>query len=238
MTSIVEKLDKSLYSQYFNNWDDALFRSRILPHIASESVVLDLGAGAGIVGEINFKGLAKKVCGVDLDPRVVSNPMLDEGKISDVGNIPYENAAFDVVFANNLLEHLGNPPAVFKEVYRVLRPGGIFLFKTPNRWHYVPLIAILTPHSFHEWVNKIRGRAEEDTFPTRYLVNTRKDVTRYANEAGFALEALEQIEGRPEYLRISWPTYLIGAAYERLVNSTEGLAQLRVLLIGHLRKPL
>ena len=31
---------------------------------------------------MNFRGLAARVCGVDLDPRVVDNPMLDEGKIA------------------------------------------------------------------------------------------------------------------------------------------------------------
>jgi hypothetical protein len=35
-----------------------------------------------------------------------------------------------------------------------------------------------------------------------------------------------------------WPTYLIGLAYERLVNSTEVFAPIRILLIGCLRKPL
>ena len=55
---------------------------------------------------MNFRGLAARVCGVDLDPRVVDNPMLDEGKIADAGGIPYPDAAFDLVFADNVLEHL------------------------------------------------------------------------------------------------------------------------------------
>jgi hypothetical protein len=48
---------------------------------------------------------------------------------------------------------------------------------------------------------------------------------------------VERIEGRPEYLRMMWPTYLIGLAYERLVNSAEIFAPLRILLVGQLRKP-
>jgi SAM-dependent methyltransferase len=236
MPSLIEKLDKALYAQYGKNWDDVLFRSRIIPHVTAEKVVLDLGAGAGIVGEINFRGSAKRICGVDLDPRVISNPKLDEGRVGNVEDIPYGDAIFDLVFANNVLEHLGNPTAVFREVFRVLKPGGLFLFKTPNKLHYVPLIANATPHVFHQWVNKVRGRAEEDTFPTRYLVNTRKDIKRYAGRTGFAVEKLELIEGRPEYMRMSWPTYLLGAFYEKLVNMTELLAPFRVILIGQLRK--
>jgi predicted RNA methylase len=71
-------IDNNWYAAYAKNWDDSLFRERILAHIQPDSVVLDLGAGAGIVAQMNFRGLAKKVCGVDLDPRVVENPMLDE----------------------------------------------------------------------------------------------------------------------------------------------------------------
>jgi hypothetical protein len=51
------------------------------------------------------------------------------------------------------------------------------------------------------------------------------------------VDRLERIEGRSEYLRITWPTYLVGAAYERVVNTFHFLAILRILSIAHLRKP-
>ena len=41
----------------------------------------------------------------------------------------------------------------------------------------------------------------------------------------------------PEYLRVTWPTYLLGAAYERVVNTFDFLAIFRILLIAQLRKP-
>src|SRR2546430_9063982 len=156
--------------------------------------------------------------------------------LSDAGHIPYPDAAFDVAFADNVMEHLADPMAVLGEVCRVLRPGGVFLFKTPNRTHYMPLIARMTPHRFHRFVNRLRGRAEEDTFPTLYRANTAADVRKLAASAGLAVDRLERIEGRPEYLRITWPTYLLGAAYERVVNTFDFLAIFRILLIAQLRK--
>ncbi|MFZ1829326.1 MAG: hypothetical protein WAW42_11260 [Candidatus Competibacteraceae bacterium] len=102
----------------------------------------------------------------------------------------------------------------------------------------MPTIARLTPHRFHQFVNRLRGRAEADTdtFPTRYRANTYSDVQRLAAASGFTVEKLDRIEGRPEYLRMTWPTYLLGAAYERLVNTWDRLALFRILLVGELRK--
>lgn len=237
MTTFVLKLDDTFYPGIQKNWDDELFRQRILAAITSDSVVLDLGAGAGIVQQMNFRGRVAKIYGIDLDPRVVQNPMLDEGKVADGAHIPYPDETFDVAFADNVCEHLPDPLSVFADVKRVLKPGGIFLFKTPNKWHYMPLIARLTPHRFHQFVNRLRGRAEIDTFPTRYRANSRGAVLRLARTSGMEVVQIERIEGRPEYLRMTWFTYLIGLLYERIVNSSRLFAAIRVLLIAELRKP-
>jgi len=237
MNRMVDRLDRALYPQQSSNWDDCIFRDRVLANLSPEAVILDIGAGAGIVQQMNFRGMVARVCGIDLDPRVKCNPMLDEGKLSDAGHIPYPDAAFDVAFADNVMEHLADPMAVLGEVRRVLRPGGVFLFKTPNKTHYMPMIARMTPHRFHRFVNRLRGRAEEDTFPTLYRANTAADVRKLAASAGLTVDRLERIEGRPEYLRITWPTYLLGAAYERVVNTFDFLAIFRILLIAQLRQP-
>jgi len=236
MLTLIEHIDLAWYPDFKGNWDDWLFRERILTYLRPDSVVLDLGAGAGILPQMNFRGIAAYSCGVDLDPRVATNPMLDEGRVANAERIPFENGRFDIVFANNVLEHLDDPQNVFREVTRVLKLGGVFLFKTPNRRHYMPTLARLTPHRFHQYVNRLRGRAEVDTFPTVYRANTRKDVMRYATKSGMSVERLEYIEGRPEYLRMTWPTYVLGAAYERLVNTSEVFASFRILIIGTLRK--
>lgn len=235
--SLIDRLDARLYPGVGRNWDDALFRAEILARLRPHFVILDLGAGAGIVREMDLRGHAARICGVDLDPRVRENPFLHEGQVADCARLPYPDAAFDLVFADNLFEHLRDPAAVLREVARVLRPGGVFLFKTPNRRHYMPQIARLTPLWFHRWVNRRRGRHDADTFPTLYRINTPADVHRYAEQAGLQVSSIELIEGRPEYLRMTAPTYLLGAAYERLVNASQRLAPLRIVMIGALHRP-
>lgn len=236
MSKLVKKIDKYLYPDFQDNWDNNLFRNRIIKYISSNSKILDLGAGAGRIEQLNLRGLVVYVCGVDIDNRVLKNPYLHEAKIGYAESIPYKDNSFDVVLCNNVLEHLVDPEKAFREVYRVLKKGGVFIAKTPNSYHYVAIISRLTSHWFHAFYNRIRGRAEEDTFPTFYRVNSKKKVIYYGESTGFEVESIEMIEGRPEYLRISWPTYIIGIIYEKIVNSTDILSFFRVILLVCLRK--
>jgi SAM-dependent methyltransferase len=233
----VQALDRRFYPGVENNWDNLLFRNFILERLRKEHVLLDLGAGAGVLEHMNFRGLAARVYGIDPNPRVTSNPYLDEAKIGTGEQLPYSDSTFDVVVSANVLEHLTEPEKVFAEIARVLKPGGVFLFKTPNRRHYMPLIARMTPHWFHEFYNKLRGRAEEDTFPTTYLSNTPERIAAVAQATGLQVGELKLVEGRPEYLRVLALAYLVGILYERLVNAVDAFKRYRILIVGELRKP-
>lgn len=236
-SGLVAWMDRVLYPGHGDHWDDALFRRAIEARLTPRSVVLELGAGTGRVRQMDFRGRAARVVGVDPDPRVAHNPHLDEAHVATGEALPFPDAHFDLVFCDNVLEHLERPGPVFDEVRRVLVPGGVFLAKTPNRRHYVALAARLTPHRFHAWVNRRRGRAEADTFPTRYRANTPGALRGLAAASGFRVQEIRLVEGRPEYLRGSALGYLVGWLYERLVNHLPGLARFRVLLIAVLARP-
>ncbi len=234
--TLVEALDRRLYPGRCRNWDDRLFREAILAALPPDARLLDLGAGAGIVPYMDFKGVAGHVVGVDPDERVRENPHVDEAHVGVGEALPCASASFDVVVADNVLEHLERPERVFAEVARVLAPGGVFLAKTPNRAHYVPLLARLTPHAFHRFANRLRGRRGEDTFPTRYRANTPRAIERLARGAGLRVRSVRLVEDRPEYMRLHPLTYLVGWAYERVVNALPCLAPLRILMLVELEK--
>ena len=238
MGKLVSRIDAKFYPDQRDHWDDTLFRTEVLSELDSETRVLDLGAGAGRLPQMDFSNDARQVCGVDPDSAVLANPYLNEAHVSGGESIPHNDCSFDLVIANNVLEHLEDPARVFREVARVLVPGGLFLVKTSNRHHYVPLVARCTPHPFHVWLNRRRGRDPADTFPTFYRANSRRQITRHAAAAGLVVQSLMLCEGRPEYLRFAAPTYLLGLLYERLVNSTRALAPFRVLIVAALYKPL
>jgi ubiquinone/menaquinone biosynthesis C-methylase UbiE len=232
----IARLDRTLYPEVEANWDDTLLRERVLRVLRPSDRLLDLGAGAGIIPQMRLRGLCAEVVGIDLDERVLSNPCLDAAKVASADDIPYPDATFDAVVCDNVLEHLEHPDRVFREVARVLRPGGSFLAKTPNKSHYMPALARATPHAFHQFYNRLRGRASADTFPTRYRANTRAAIERLAQDAGLRVEAIDLVEGRPEYLRLTVLTYLAGYLYERIVNSSSSLERFRIALYIHLRK--
>ncbi|MDH5567953.1 MAG: class I SAM-dependent methyltransferase [Myxococcales bacterium] len=233
---LADWMDKTWYPHHADNWDDTLFREVIEAHIRPDFRVLDLGAGAGIIPAMNFRGAVARVCGVDPTPRVHDNPYLDEAKEGFGEEIPYPGDSFDLVFSDNVLEHLPDPDAVFCEIHRVLKPGGLLLAKTPNRRHYVATIARMTPHWVHQFVNALRGRAQEDTFPTRYRANTPEAIAGIAARTGFRVQECRIVEGRPEYLRLSPITYVFGWLYERLVNATPRLERFRVVIVAVLQK--
>jgi len=47
-------------------------------------------------------------------------------------NIPFDNNSFDVVFALSVIEHVKNVEDVFTEIFRILKPKGVFFFSTAS----------------------------------------------------------------------------------------------------------
>src|SRR5262249_43811609 len=206
----VQWLDRRLYPGVRRNWDDTAFLSEVRSILRPHWVVLDLGAGRGAVPELKIRGSVRRVVGLDVDPLIGRNPNIDAACIGWGESMPYRGETFDAVVSSNVLEHLERPAQVFAEVARVLRPGGHFLVKTPNRRHYVATIGRMTPHRFHVQFNRLRGRPAMDTFPTHYSANTPERLDELARGAGFRVRSVRLMEGRPEYLRIGVLPYLCG----------------------------
>src|SRR5205823_2078633 len=97
MGMLTKWMDAKFYPSTPTNWDDELFRNVILENLRPTDHLLDFGAGAGRVSQMNFRGHAARICGVDPDERVVTNPHLDEGRVGYGEKLPYADHTFDVV---------------------------------------------------------------------------------------------------------------------------------------------
>lgn len=106
----------------------------LLPHLRQGMSLLDIGAGPGTITSDFAARLAPgAVVGVDVSEEVVRKAR--DAAPADLVNLSFEvddayalnhpDASFDVTHAHQVLQHLGDPVAVLREMRRVTKPGGI-----------------------------------------------------------------------------------------------------------------
>ena len=110
---------------------------RVLDRYPRTVRILELGCGGGaLLRDLASRGFEQLV-GLDL-----ARTALAEARrrgtpaglvLAEAERLPFRPASFDVVIAADLLEHVDDLDAHLAEVARVLRPGGRYLVKTPNR---------------------------------------------------------------------------------------------------------
>jgi len=229
-----EELRKRFYPPEFRGIFQR-FEDTLRERIPTDSLVLDAGCGSGRIFRYELAP-GCRVVGVDIGQELRDNPNVADRVRGDVQRLPFADASFDAVLSSHVMEHLPRPDEALTEVARVLKPGGRFLLLTPNRFHYVPLVASLMPQRLHVWFNGRRGVPERDVFPTLYRANTAGRLRRLLEGAGLTVERLERFETEPEYLAFHPLSYALGVGHERLVNRVGLLAPLRVAIITIGRK--
>ena len=108
--------------------------------LGRESVVLDLGCNMGDFSFALNQRFGCRVVGVDIDPYYIEQAekrARNDGseqsvsfRVGSAENIPAESGAFDAVWCRDVLELVGDLDATYKEIFRVLRTGGVTLIYT------------------------------------------------------------------------------------------------------------
>jgi len=119
----------------FEDYDRNLVLPTLIPKVTSPLEVLDLGCGDGAVSDwlikrgydvtsLDFNELALTTA----KERHLPNLMLCDAEKP----LPFNEAAFDIVFWGDVVEHLFDPESTLMEIYRVLKSDGCLVMSCPN----------------------------------------------------------------------------------------------------------
>jgi SAM-dependent methyltransferase len=159
-----------------------VFTRRLVPDFRPLHI-LDIGCGTGL----NAEHLAAKghtVVGIDLSPVAIEKFTRKgfEGIVCDLENaagVPLPSGSFDLVFASEVIEHLGDTATFLTELNRLLRRGGTLVLSTPNSafWPY-RILALLgrTPSEYQH--------------PGHVRFFSRRSLVMALASAGFAVETI------------------------------------------------
>jgi SAM-dependent methyltransferase len=113
----------------------------------------DVGCGTGLVKEALEAALGKPIVGFEIDVSFVE--VGERVVAADACRLPISDGGFDVLILNHLYEHVRDQAGLFREAWRVLRPGGVAYVAAGSRR------AVLEPHyqlPFLSWLP--RGLAD------------------------------------------------------------------------------
>jgi ubiquinone/menaquinone biosynthesis C-methylase UbiE len=219
-----------------------LYEDALKAEVNLETTWLDLGCGHHVLplwrGE-QEKALVsgcRMIVGMDYDlPSLVKHRSISHRVRGDISRLPFPDNYFNLVTANMVVEHLSDPEVQFREIHRILKPGGTFLFHTPNAHGYPALLTRMVPDRLkYKLVFLLDGRNEGDVFETHYAANTRKKIASLAASAGFEVAKIRMIVSDAVFSHVP-PIALTELVSIRLLM-TGPLRPLRTNIIASLRK--
>lgn len=224
-------------------YSQASYEDAIREEVHAGAAWLDVGCGHQVLPEWRREqeralvGRAGRAVGVDPHlPSLRGHATFTSLVCATISELPFEDGSFDLVTANMVVEHLDDPARQFAEVRRVLRPGGTFLFHTPNaRSHPIRLAGLVPERLKPRLARLLEGRAEEDVFPTHYRANTVGELRALAERTGLEVAAIDPTASTAVFAPLL-PVAVAELLWIRLLM-TERLRDLRQTLIVRLRRP-
>ncbi len=106
-----------------------------LGKFTSNDRVLEIGCGTGLFTGMVYEATKANIIATDLVPELIEIAKLKHPKINfqieDAMNLSFENESFDGVYGSSIIHHLDFDQSL-KEMNRVLKSGGRFIFAEPN----------------------------------------------------------------------------------------------------------
>ena len=158
--------------------------------VTDDSKWLDVGGGKTVFpyNKKLSEELASRcdlLVGVDPSDNIRENTIVHKQVHSTIEDFDSETG-FDLATLRMVAEHIDSPRPAVQSLARLIKPGGHVVIYTPNRWAPVSLAASVIPNRWHSFFTRILWNTkDEDVFPTRYKMNTRKQLRSHFLEEGF-----------------------------------------------------
>lgn len=187
----------------------------LFPPLKGKSV-LDLGCGYGWHCKYSAEQGAEEILGIDLSRKMIGEAKKRNSdsrityKICGIEDYEYPENCWDCVLSNLALHYIADLDHVFANVYRTLKPGGIFLFNIEH--------PSFTSGVGQDWIYSEDGRPKYWPIDNYFMPGERKthflgcEVIKQHHtltqilmgilNSGFALEAVEEAEPPEEMMDI------------------------------------
>jgi ubiquinone/menaquinone biosynthesis C-methylase UbiE len=171
---------------------------RIAARVAPSGRVLEIAAGTGIVTRALRAALSPSV---DIVATDLNAPMLEIARqhvgdakhvhfeIADATSLPFADGSFDVVACQFGLMFFPDKPRAARETFRVLRPGGSWIFSVWGPFENDPVAAI----GHRAIAECFEGDAPPEFYTTPFGFHDADMLRRLATEAGFADVAVDDV---------------------------------------------
>lgn len=174
-----------------------------LASLKKGETVLDLGSGGGIDVFLAAKkvGPKGKVIGVDMSEamleRAASNAAENgyknvEFRLGEIEKLPVSDGAVDVIISNCVINLSTDKNQVFREAYRVLKPGGRLMVSDLVTEGEIPE---KVKRSFDAWAVCIGGALEKQEY-LQAISNAGFQGVRIASEASYEIDVSEELKGK------------------------------------------
>lgn len=168
-----------------------MYEAVVKRHVFQECTWIDVGGGHSVFPDNPqlARSLVTRcsfVVAVDPSDNVNRNSFVHQRSQCPVD--AYEtDRRFDLATLRMVVEHVTDPEKMIQSLSRLLRPGGVAIVFTVNRFSPITILSRLIPFKLHHPIKRLFwGGEEQDTFPVHYKMNTRRSLRRLFEANGFA----------------------------------------------------
>lgn len=181
--------------------------------VTSQTHWIDVGGGRALFPNNQplsyiLSKRARRLVVVDPSDNVDSNPFAHE-RVKCFIEQYQTDERFDLATLRMVAEHVTSPFSFVLALNRLLRHGGMVVILTVNRWSPVSIVSQVVPFSLHHPIKQFFWHTKaEDTFPTVYKMNTRRQLRVLFGNCGFKERYFAYLDDLSVFSRFKFLNYM------------------------------